>query len=152
MPNTKPIYAGETWVLVADSGRADIYLRARRRSPLSSVESLTNEQARAKEHDLISDSPGRAFDSAGQGRHSMGSDHAVKHHLREAFAKRVAQALAAGRKAGRFSHLVLIAEPAMLGEVRAHLDNTTAACVSLTIAKDYAGRDPVAIAALIDSN
>ena len=151
MPNKKPVYAGATWVLVADNRRAEIYLRERRHSSLDSVETLTNPKARAKEHELNTDGPGRAFDSGGQGRHAMGPDHAAKDRIREAFARRIAEALTAGRQAGSFKHLVLIAEPKMLGEIRTHLDDTTAACLELEIAKDYVGKDPETIEELIDS-
>ena len=48
---------------------------------------------------------------------------------------------AAWRHPGRFGRLVLVAEPRLLGELRAALDKPTAALVSATLDKDLVGID-----------
>ena len=151
MANTTKLSSGETWVLVADAARADIYKRHQRRSPLEVVQCLTNDQARAKEQDLVADEPGRAFDRAGQGRHAMEPDHTEKQHLRTVFAQRITHVLEAGRKADRFTHLVIVAPPTMLGELRSQLDASTSACVIAEFNKELVGHSPEAIVKLIDS-
>jgi protein required for attachment to host cells len=143
--------AKETWVLVADAQLADIYSQTEPGGVLDIVERLTNDEARAHERDLVADKPGRAFDSAGQGRHSMEPGHTAKQHLRGVFAHRIVNSLAAARADHRFEQLIIVAAPAMLGELRAHLDAPTAACVVAEYSKELAGQDAAAVAKLIDS-
>ncbi len=140
-----------TWVVVADARRAEIYSLDKRHGPLTIVQLLTSEEARAREQDLVADGPGRAFDPAGPGRHAMEPAQTEKQHVRAEFAQRIAHELAAARKAGRFKQLVIVAAPAMLGELRAHLDAPTASCVAAAFDKEVTGQDPDTILQLIDT-
>ena len=142
---------GVTWVVVADSTQADIYSRAKRFSQLEAVQSLSEPSARSKEKDLITDAPGRSFDSGGKGRHAMETDHTEKQNLRIKFADRIADLLKSARQEGRFKHLVLVAAPALLGELRAQLDDATAKLVRDEIDKDMTAATPDDIVKLIDS-
>lgn len=142
---------GYTWVVVADASRADLYKRQTRRSPLELIESLAEPRARGKEQDFSADAPGRAFDSGGQGRHAMQGDHTTKQHLREVFAQQIAAELEAGRQAGHFKQLIIVAAPAMLGDLRQQLSAATTKLVAAEFSKDLAGEEPTAIAALIDA-
>ena len=142
---------GFTWVVVADACRADFYTRQTRRGQLEVVQSLAEPRARDKEQDLVADAPGRAFDSGGQGRHAMEPDHTAKQHLREAFAQRVAAALEDGRQAGHYKQLIIVAAPAMLGDLRPRLSDATSKLVTAEFSKDLAGHDPAEITALIDA-
>jgi protein required for attachment to host cells len=141
----------EIWVLVADASRADIYSRHQRRSPLEVVQSLTEDQARAKEQDLVADAPGRAFDRAGRGRHALEPAHTEKEHLRTNFVHRITKVLQSARQAGRFKQLVVIAAPAMLGALRGQLDEATVACVVAEFNKEMTSQQPDVIAQLIDA-
>jgi protein required for attachment to host cells len=141
---------GTTWVVVADSSRADIYSRAKRFSELESVKSFKEPAARAREQDLVSDGPGRSFDSKGSGRHAMESDQSEKHNLRAKFAKTIADELELSRQMHRFSHLILVAAPAMLGELRAHLSTETTKLVRDEIDKDMTAETATRIAELLD--
>lgn len=143
---------GVTWVVVADARRAGIYSRQKRFSELEPLQVLEEPQARTHERDLVSDAPGRSFDSHGTGRHAMEPGETTKHHIRGAFARRVAGELEVGRRAGHFEHLVIVASPDMLGELRAHLDRATRQCVVLEVDKDLTGHEPAAIAAEIDAH
>ena len=148
--NTNELTTGVTWVLVADASRAEIYSRKKRRSPLEPVQSLDEPEARSREGDLVSDSRGRSFDSGGEGRHAMEPDQSVKDHLLVSFANRIADVLESGRSADRYQHLVIIAAPALLGELRARISGTTRALVSAEFDKHMTGQAPADIAALID--
>ena len=55
--NANTLSRGDTWVLVADASRADIYLRQKRHGPLEAVQCLTEKQARSNEGDLVADEP-----------------------------------------------------------------------------------------------
>jgi len=128
-----------------------LYKRQTRRSPLELIESLAEPRARGKEQEFSADAPGRAFDSGGQGRHAMEADHTTKQHLREVFAQQVAALLEAGRQAGCYQQLIIVAAPAMLGDLRQQLSAATTKLVAAEFSKDLTGQEPAAVAALIDA-
>ncbi len=142
---------GVIWILVADASRADIYSRDKRFGDLDLVRSLVRPDARMKETDLASDAPGSTFDSRGQGRHSMEPERTGKQHIRETFARQIADAIESGRQGDRFSHLVLMAAPTMLGELRSRLSKTTLSKVSRTVDKNMTNETQAEIVALLDS-
>lgn len=148
--NSDALARGYTWVVVASAGRAEIYCRQTRSGPLEIVQCLTEDRASAKEQDLVTDEPGRSFDSGGRGRHMMEPRHSGKDQLRKAFAQRIARLLEKARQHECYRQLVLVAAPAMLGELRRQLDDTTAARLAATFDKELTERDPDTIVALID--
>lgn len=140
------------WVVAADSTRAEIYRRRKRFSELELVRTLLEPMGRAKESELSSDAPGRAFDSAGAGRHAMEPEQTAREHLRESFARRIAEELDGGRTSGAYRGLVLVAGPDMLGALRGRLSRATQRLVALEIVKDMTGMDAACIAAEIDEH
>ena len=141
---------GATWVVVADSSRADFYVRHQRFSPMESAHSLTAPDARAKEHDLSSDAPGRTFDIKGSGRHALEPGQTGKEHLRENFSRQVAGELDAGRIANKYRQLVIGAGPELLGDIRGKLSRATRQLITAEIDKEMTSLDLSAICAEID--
>lgn len=148
--NTNEPATGVTWVVVADASRAEIYSRQKRFSQLEPVQQLIEPEARSKEQELASGASGRAFDSRGEGRHAMEPHHTSKEHLRETFAHRIASVLESARAANRFQHLVIVAAPALLGELRAQLSSAMQKQVLAEFDKHMTEQEPASIAALID--
>lgn len=140
---------GVTWVVVADAAQAQIYSRKTRRGPLELLQSFTEEQARATEHELLTDSPGRTFDSLGAGRHAKQPEHTAKQNLRIAFARQIADFVEAGRTANSFAHLAIVAAPALLGELRAHFSEPALQLLEIEIPKHMTTAKPEAIAAAL---
>ena len=151
MNDRNELTSGLTWIVVADASRAEIYSRQKRYSQLELVQCLVEPAARSKEGELSSDEPGRAYDSSGEGRHAMESSHSVKQHLRETFAHRIASELESARNANDFQRLILVAAPALLGDLRAQLSKATQRLVQAEVDKHMTGQGPAAIATLIDS-
>jgi protein required for attachment to host cells len=139
----------KTWVLVADSARARFFTTDTPKGPLTEFEDLVHPEARAHARDLTSDRPGRAVDRGGQGRHPMGSINAAKEHEAEEFARAIASRLEAGRKAGQFEQVVLVAPPDFLGLLRKAISHSTAKLISCEITKSVARRTPDAIRSLL---
>ena len=135
----------KTWVVAAESGRARIFLLENRVAPLKEIDELSNPVARAHERDLTSDRPGRAFDSAGQGRHSMEPQVEPKQQEAIAFAKKINERLEQGRTKGDFEELILIAPPEFLGILRHNINGNTAKHVTKTIAKHLVQKDETEI-------
>lgn len=108
----------KTWILVADSSRARIFSSESADGGLIELMDLSHNESRLHEQELTSDLPGRTYDSAGQGRHAMGTRVGVKEQEALVFAKEIADQLDKGREAKQFNHLVIAAPPHFLGLLR----------------------------------
>jgi protein required for attachment to host cells len=133
-----------TRIVVADQGEARFYDAIGFSHPLKFSGALDNPAAHLHERDLNADRPGRVFNGASPPgrrrgaslRHSTGGERTSRRHATHLFVKRVATALDRARRAGHFGRLVLIAAPAVLGELRAALNPAVSACVVSAVAKD----------------
>lgn len=124
-----------TWVIVADGSRARIF-EVGSSSDLHEIETLAHPESRLHEQELTSDLPGRAFDSSGEGRHAMGQTVEPKKHEVEAFARQLVDHLEKARTDNRLGKLVVIAAPAMLGELRNAFGTELRKLVAAEIDKD----------------
>jgi protein required for attachment to host cells len=146
-----PLEAQSFRVVVADEFRAIFYDRQKKFSPLSEVASFQNDTAREKTGDLMSDRGGRAFDSHGQGRHTMSNEKAdPKSQSAVVFAKEIAERLNADRSQGHFDKLVVVAAPRFLGVLRPAL-STAGVDVARAVDKEVTGRDAEFIQKLLDA-
>lgn len=123
------------WILVADSVHGRMFTTPDSRM-ISEVADYAHSASRQHERDLISDEPGRSFDSAGQGRHAMEPKHSAHDHEADEFAGQLAEVLEQGRTEHRYDQLVLIAPPEFLGRIRNHLSKPTAQTVVAEIDKN----------------
>ena len=124
------------WTVVSNSNRVRLFAGRHLRSPIEEIGSFVHPEARLKEQELKSASPGRAFDSFGKGRHSMEHKVDAKKQQRINFADEIAEYLDKSRAQNKFSRLILIASPDFLGELRNKLSAHTMACIELSIDKD----------------
>lgn len=125
-----------TWVVVAESSRARILRLEGLQSPLCELDDLVNPDARAHEQDLISDRPGRTFDSSGQGRHAKQAPASHKQQRSADFARVLAERMEHGLAQGEFEEIILIAAPEFLGLLRQHLSEATKQHVKREIHKN----------------
>lgn len=130
-----------TWVVVAESSRARIFAVTGPRKGLEEIAALAQPAARLKEGDLVSDAPGRSFDSGGQGRHAMGNASEHKHHEAESFARSIAGQLDTARQSREFAQLILVAPPHFLGLLRRYLTPACAATIVATVNKNLVQHD-----------
>ena len=130
-----------TWILVAHRGGARLFENLGPGKGLQLVEDIPHPEGRLKSGEINADRPGRAFDKFGAGRHSMSQEHEAADQVSLMFAKHLCDKLEKARAENRFGGLVLVAEPRLLGELRAALDKPTAALVSATLDKDLVGVD-----------
>lgn len=108
----------DTWVLVADEAKARFFRYQARKETLDEFETLAHPARRLQTSDLVEDKPGRVFDSAGDGRHSMGQP--TDPHEQEArrFARQIADKLDLARSHNEYDSLMVVAAPAFLGMLR----------------------------------
>lgn len=131
----------KVWIVVADSATARIFAAATPTGPLEERATLAHPEGRMHEQELVSDLPGRTFDSVGAGRHKKEVEVGPKKHEAIKFAERIAQQLETGRVQGRYETLLLVAAPDFLGLLREKLGQQTAARVHLEIDKDLTKHD-----------
>jgi len=138
------------WVVVADESKAIVYAHATKNGPLREVFSLTNEAARMKTEQLISDSGGRSFDSKGKGRHTITSDKAdPKKHAASIFAKQIAKRIGTVMHDGSCRGFALIAAPRFLGVLREAVSAATSTEPYATVDKEMVGQDTTVIEKLL---
>ena len=125
-----------TWILVADGTRARI---VRHDGPGFGLKAAFEESftgVNLANRDIVSDRPGRTFDSAGQGRHAKEPPTDPRRHLQQSFARDMAALLAKESGRGAFDRLIVVAPPQALGDLRAALPAAVLAKVTGEVNKD----------------
>ena len=133
------------WVLVADSARARLFHADGSAGALQEQTDLLMPDSRLKEGELVSDRPGRTFDSGGHGRHAMEPATSAKDMESHRFAVQIAEQLEKEHLQNTFNRLTLVAPPAFLGELRSALSDGVRAKVSAELDKDLVQFDSNAI-------
>jgi protein required for attachment to host cells len=125
------------WILSANGGKARIFSAESPTADLVEIATITHPESRLRAKELASDRPGRAFDTAGVGRHAMSSQVDAKEQEQIRFAREIVDRLDQGRVEGDFEHLVVVAAPGFLGHLRATMAGPLQAMVSAELVKDY---------------
>ena len=115
MPNSK------FWLIVADAGRAALYAAESPTGPLTELRDVIGPKNRLLDQDLVTDRPGRAFDSGGQGRHALEPSTPPGEVETERFAQWIAETLDQARTEQRFEKLGLEVET-LTAEIAEHLN------------------------------
>ena len=119
--------------VVADGGHARLVWPAEDNA-LRTREVLKSDNVHKLTHDLVSDRPGRAFESGSTARHAYSPRHdphdMEKQHFAHAVASRVNQ------DAADYDELVLVAPPHVLHDIEGALDIGARAKVAGTLQKD----------------
>lgn len=131
----------KTWVVIAEQGRARFYALEKPRGELEEIDRLEHAAATRREGELISDRPGRSFNSVGAGRHAMEPPVDAKEAEALRFAKAIADHLEKARAKDRFGRLVLVAGPQFLGLLRQKLSAPLAQLVTHEIPKNLGQYD-----------
>jgi protein required for attachment to host cells len=131
-----------TWIAVADSAHATIYAQTAPGAPLNPVPDGVLASPNLKGREIVSDRPGRSFDSAGQGRHATESEVDPRRQQDIEFVREVATRLEDHAKRGDFDRLILVAPPRTLGDLRAALDKNAKSRIAAEIAKDFVALRP----------
>jgi protein required for attachment to host cells len=112
------------WILVADGARARVFINEGSGQGVRELPDRSFTGSRLRSRDLGSDRPGRTFDTAGCGRHAMAPPSDPHRQAEREFLKAVVDWLTDREQAGQFDHLVIIAPPRALGELRQLLPKT----------------------------
>ena len=135
-------HPGKTiWIVVAESARARIGSASGTKGKLREVADLSHPESRLHDRELTSDGLGRAFDSHGQGRHSMEPATDPQDREAQAFAVEVARQVNRGRHEASFDSLVLMAPPKFLGRLRAELSKPARSALLAELDKNLVEAD-----------
>ena len=125
----------DTWLVVADAGRARIFKTDAELEQLVEIEDLLHPGARLKTSELASDRPGRTNSGSSARSAVTKSDPHEQEEVKAARA--VARYLEEAHAGHRFRDLVLVASPVFLGRLRAELRNGAGRAVTATVDRDY---------------
>ncbi len=129
----KPI---KTWILIADGAQARIVLNDGPGKGIKALDGLEFSADHRATRDIMADRPGRTFDKFGPGRHAKEYSSDPHRQLKKRFAAELAGMLDEKLRAGAYDRLVLLAPPAMLGDLRAELSEQVRAKLVGEVAKD----------------
>jgi protein required for attachment to host cells len=107
------------WVLLASAARAKVFLMTGESEPLQLVQEVDHPAGRAREQDLMSDSPGR-YSKGGKGGILSSMEHKNTPHIMEEhrFAKQLAQILETGFERNEYQWVAIFAPAQFLGILR----------------------------------
>lgn len=125
----------ENWLVVANSSLARIF-KIEKKDDLIEIKVLEHPESRLHNMDLVSDKPGREFESSGTRRHALEPKVLPKRHEFAVFAKLIADYLETAYHQGEFSTLYLAANPSQLGLLRQSLHANVLKCVKEEVNKD----------------
>lgn len=130
----------ESWFVVANSSIARFYRKEQKN--LIAVNVLEHPESRLHNRDLVSDKPGRDFESMGATRHSLEPKHSPHDKEMVLFAKQIASYLETVCNKGDIERLYLAASPIMLGKLRQELNSNTNKLIYAEVDKDLTHSKP----------
>jgi protein required for attachment to host cells len=125
-----------TWVLIADGGHAKVFESLGPGSDLVPVGDMTFSADLPANRDILTDRPGRDFESHGRARHAMENRSDPHRTLKREFAQKLGTILEARLADKRFDRLVIVAPPSMLGDLRDVLPKGVLGKVAAELAHD----------------
>ena len=134
------------WYLVANRAEARIY-QDRPKHGFEFVQRMENPEGKMSESELDSDRPGRSFSSARGASISHSLDQtAIRHEtVAKRFAAMLAKVLESSVREGKFSELVLVAEPHFLGLLRAAIPASVRDRIGHEINREFAQGSDLAL-------
>jgi protein required for attachment to host cells len=125
-----------TWIVIADGAHAKVFQYSAEKPRLEAVKDVSFQIDLPRTHDIVSDRPGRAYESHGHARHAKSGRSDPHRELKRDFAHKVAGALQMSLGDKRYDKLILVAPPATLGDLREALAKGVRACVTAEVAQD----------------
>ena len=125
-----------TWVLIADGGHAKVFESEGPGSDLAPVQGMVFSAELPANRDILTDRPGRDFESHGRARHAMENRSDPHRALKREFATKLGGILEAKLAEKRFDRLVLVAPPPALGDLRDVLPKSVRTKVTAELAHD----------------
>lgn len=129
----KPV---RTWILICDGAHARIMLNEGPGKGLHAVEGARFDQHARASREIMSDRPGRSFESAGTARHAMEPPTDPARAEKRHFAEHLAEHLDRAAQDQAFDRLIVVAAPHTLGDLREALSDRVRTLISAELDKD----------------
>jgi protein required for attachment to host cells len=107
-----------TWIVIADGAHMTVMESVAGDPELRNVPDMHLSTDLPRTHELVTDRLARSFESRGRARHAIEGRIDPHRELKKAFAKRIATTLKTKHAEGRYDHLILVAPPVTLGDLR----------------------------------
>ena len=121
--------------VIADGGHAR-FVRPASDNALHTVEAVDSATLHKRDHDLVSDRPGRSFESGSAARHAYSPRTDPHERAKDEFTREVAGLVNQTSAADEFHELVVVAPAHVLSELTDALDARTKAKLLGSLAKD----------------
>jgi protein required for attachment to host cells len=125
-----------TWILIADGSHARTFLNTGVGKGLTAVPDGDFEGSNMPNREINADKPGMTFNSVGDGRRRKQPSTDPHRQAKYNFARELTAFLEHGYKQNRFDRLILVAPPAMLGDLRTIISGPVRQLLIGELAKD----------------
>ena len=125
-----------TWIVIADGAHMTVMESVAGDPELRSVPDMHLSGDLPRTHELVTDRLARSFEAQGRARHAIEGRIDPHCELKTAFAKRIAATLKTKHAEGRFDHLILVAPPVTLGDLRSVIGKPLRDCIMAEIPQD----------------
>lgn len=140
-----------TWILIADASRAKVLLYRGPGHKLKTVEGMSLAFDHKQASDILSDKPGRSFESIGATRHAVSPRSDPERLEEKRFAHEIAERLDTEARNASFERLIVVAPPTMLGDLRQALTPRLTHLLGATLDKDLTKTPEAKLAAHLAS-
>ncbi|MGB5104227.1 MAG: host attachment protein [Steroidobacteraceae bacterium] len=123
-------------IVVADQAEAIFYDSSSLQAAPREVARISDPLAHLHDRDLVSDRPGRSYESVGGARHAIERENDPRQREAVRFARRIARRLDEARRRNEYEQLIVVAGPPFLGLMREELSGPTRRRVVHEIRKD----------------
>lgn len=135
-------------MLVADGARARLFrYEAGRLEPAADADFVGS---RLRSRDIDADKPGRSFDSVGHHRHALAPSTDAHRNAEVVFAREVAEWLDEEIGHGKFDHIIVVAPPRALGDLRRAFSKEISARVVGSVKKELTTLSAAEVLAHLD--
>jgi protein required for attachment to host cells len=124
-----------TWILLADESVARI-IEARSLSDFREIGRIEHPAGRLHDGELVSDRPGRSYDSFSSTRHAIAAKTTATEIEAQLFAREIANFLERAHAEKRVQRIYLVASPNFLGLLRAQLHPSVESVVVESVGKE----------------
>ncbi len=128
--------AKKTWIVITDGARSRILFNDGPGTGVAEVEGTDVRAPHPSDRDIISDRPGRVYESATVGQHSLETGSSPKRLNKIEFVKNLAGFLQTEMAKKSFDRIIVAAAPKSLGDLRASLSKDVKEVVIGELAKD----------------
>jgi len=128
------------WIISANRSFAKIYEAKGHGREIKEIQHIENPDGRKKISEIVSDRPGRSFDSVGGGRHALGTQVDAREHELQGFLHKLAHILDEGLKSKAYSQLALVAPPHVLGALVVEISDNVRKVLIKEVGKDLPER------------